>query len=699
MNNCQNANKMNRLMTIIVFVIVTILFCAVILIPTDVAEAETKVGLFDNAPNWQEIYDDYTESIADDWYFDEQYLDLYNAIIEASKMVNDSAFNKEALKNDPIVIALIDTGISAVYDATGAYGGTRCGITQTFINPIEVEYRLHPIFEDVLLTDKNGNYVYYVSAENFTYESVNGTITTIDWFNTGNIAQDMISFDDHGVGVTGIVAYLIHQFGLEDYIKIMPIKADDRYFRRNGVLQLAYTKASLDNAVQWAYDHGADIVNASFSTPATSKCTSLAKDILVVGAAGNSNSNTLNYPSGHEDVLGVMNYVKDEDGNLVVYARDASESYGSTYGEWYDVVAPGETLVIPCYGRNVADYCSYKIMGGTSSSAPIASFASALAMMRYRGYDNYGVDIELTPQVYKEMIPYCSDQVATRVDDNGVVHKFPALDLKNVLTYDFYGDIAFLEKIGVDVDNMLSVSSNTHSKHLVGETITLTADTNPVGISNGKTIGWWYQLNGKTYQIGFGNEIQFKIPEKVGAYKIYSAFVDEQGDAYLESANPIEFAVEYYDHADIKWDVQATTSSSTIERLMVGDIVNITLKDMQLYDPAIVSEIVWRVNYVNVAKGAEFSWSIYASGQYKIYAKVAGNEYLVAEFIALADTPQPPTTITPSPELDPEPPVVDNNDNTVKVAIIVISSVAVAGVIASIAIAVGAKRKKSKKNN
>ena len=500
--------------------------------------------------DWETIYNDFTEDLIDDWYFDEEYIDLYNAIEEVKKLISSSAFDREALKNDPIVIASIETGIGAAYATSGQYAGRRCGIQQVFIDKLDMEYRLHPIFEDVLLTDENGDYVYYISTANqdksqktFIYEDKQGVTHTFEWFQTGNIAQDLVSFDDHGIGVTGIIAYLIHQFGLEDYIKILPIKADDAYYRVNGMLQLYYTPDSLEDALDWAIENGADIVNASFGMPKDSGYETQANEILIVGAAGNTNTEIDRYPSSNDNVLGVMNYVRDENGNLVLFTDPNDPNNGSTYGEWYDIATPGETLVVPCYG-SCADYStSYKTMGGTSASAPVASFASAIAMLRYSGQKDHLAEIALTPEIIREMIPYCTDQTATRVRNDGTVFECKALDLKELVTYDFYGDVEFLKLIGVDVDNMLVASSNAQEINMAGDVVTLNGTTNPRRLFAQNELYWWYEHDGITYTIGYGWNIDFELPKKAGEYKVYCALLDEDGGTIAQCVEPAIFEV------------------------------------------------------------------------------------------------------------------------------------------------------------
>ena len=501
--------------------------------------------------DWQEIYDDFTDDIRDDWYYDEQYLDLYNAIVEVQNMLNDSVFDRDALKEDPIIIASIDTGISSAYIKSS---GSRAGLTAIFINPVEVEYVLHPIFEDVLLKDENGDYVYYLSTPTFEYQprktaqDPNPSLVTYYWNNTGDIAKDMVGVDDHGIGVTGVMAYLIHQFGLEDYIKILPIKADSAYVRNeNNQIVTRYDMNTLNDAIRYAKEAGADIVNASFGgSQDNSLYGSYADSMLVVGAAGNDNEMIQFYPAGFENVLGVMDYSRDEDGNVVLFVDPDNPKTGATYGEWYNVAAPGEDLVTPCYGNHISYTTSYKQMHGASAAAPVASFASALALFRYRGYNSYGTGIEITPRIAREMIPYCTDKVATKDVGNGVVYEYPALDFNSILTYEFLKDGEFMNSVGLHASGYFGALSNAKDVEEVGNTILLRSiivddESKYDRISE---ISWHYRLNGVEHTIGIGNEINFVIPEE-GDYDIYYVLTVWKGSAYdlRRSAELIKFSV------------------------------------------------------------------------------------------------------------------------------------------------------------
>ena len=538
-------NKFNNFLTATIFSVAVFLIFAIVFVPfdTNMASANTTDAIFfDSANGWMADYETYIADTNKDWYLDEQYLDIMGAIEEVEKMLADPNFDKETLKSDPVVVAVIENGISAAYieNANGTF--TRVGVSAITTNPqgYDVKYGLHPIFKDVILKDQNGNYIYENVVKTLSF---NGTDYTIPL--TGNIAQDMVSFSNHGTGVTGIIAYLIQKCGLQDYIKILPIKADDWYGYIDGVWSQIYRADALKDAVASAYAHGVDIVNYSISAmPKDALTEDMARDMQIVQSAGNESvSVTDRFPAVRDDVLGVMNYVKDTEGKLVF-----AES--SNWGDIFDIVAPGDNAVIP------DSMGGYTTMGGTSASTPFASFGMALANFRYKGYKGYGTGVDLNSKAYKEMIAHCSDQKAYKTVGSDEID-YPALDYKNILAHDFFNDVEYLEKIGVDLDTLLSISSNVQDVQHFGDKITLTATTNPRGVLARKTPHWWYEIDGNTQDIGDGWQVEFTIPYVAGDYKIYCSI--ENGDNDICPANPIDVNVDYFapTGVDILGDVRS----------------------------------------------------------------------------------------------------------------------------------------------
>ena len=101
---------------------------------------------------------------------------------------------------------------------------------------------------------------------------------------------------DNGTGIAGI--------GF-DGVKVMPVTVLDA----DGLGQ----DSDIIEGIVWAVDHGADVINLSFSNPGFSSALQAAvdyawdHDVVVVAATGNDGSGAPTYPAGDRGVVGVSN--------------------------------------------------------------------------------------------------------------------------------------------------------------------------------------------------------------------------------------------------------------------------------------------------------------------------------------------------------------------------------------------------------
>jgi hypothetical protein len=163
--------------------------------------------------------------------------------------------------------------------------------------------------------------------------------------------------EGHGTHISGIITLIAPES------KILPIRVLDPDGRGNTFV-LAY-------AVDWAVEHGADIINMSLGSDydatvleeAILRATS--QGVLVVAAAGNENAEVPQYPAAYYGVLGVT--AVDDFGHKADFAN-----YGSG---WIDLAAPGVaiTSTVPVSGTVL-----YATWSGTSMAVPFASGAAAL---------------------------------------------------------------------------------------------------------------------------------------------------------------------------------------------------------------------------------------------------------------------------------------------------------------------------------
>lgn len=231
----------------------------------------------------------------------------------------------------------------------------------------------HPDLKNVLLTDysvdvtqKNKKLIH--CAESKQYTSAHGTAVAgvlMAEANNGTLAA--------GIASVGSVAKHRNPF------KIMAIKCDEGSGDRH------ITKKFLVNAIDYAVENMAEVINISYSAPRSDYGTGFSDleaeiefvqdlDIVVVCSAGNDASATVRYPAGFPGVIGVGAIRKD--GKLAEYTNESDA---------VDIVAPG--------GSNNPDYAqifstvpiAIKANGyranlhGTSYATPLV--AGTVAMM------------------------------------------------------------------------------------------------------------------------------------------------------------------------------------------------------------------------------------------------------------------------------------------------------------------------------
>jgi len=187
----------------------------------------------------------------------------------------------------------------------------------------------------------------------------------------------------HGTHVAGIIAMTANNAiggaGLAPGVSIMPVVVADA----GGSVRAADSA----QGIVWAVDHGADVLNMSYSGSASSveqKAIQYAqsKGVVTVAAVGNayldsggSLYNPIQYPAAFPGVLGVG-----------AVTRTMKRSSFSEVGKQVDIVAPGGSGSFDSPRGIFSTYSggTYVRMPGTSMATPYVTATVALALSRER---------------------------------------------------------------------------------------------------------------------------------------------------------------------------------------------------------------------------------------------------------------------------------------------------------------------------
>ena len=142
--------------------------------------------------------------------------------------------------------------------------------------------------------------------------------------------------------------------------------------------------STVSDAICYAADHGADIINISLGVSKNSTrlneaiAHAVGKGAIVVAAAGNAGTSAPYYPAACADVIGVGSVSETENG----YER----SYFSQYNDSVDVVAPGGSVLgIHVYPKTGGVWytsvsSTYRTDSGTSYASPVVAGIAAVAL-------------------------------------------------------------------------------------------------------------------------------------------------------------------------------------------------------------------------------------------------------------------------------------------------------------------------------
>ncbi len=218
-----------------------------------------------------------------------------------------------------------------------------------------------------------------------------------------DFVNDQVSATDdngHGTHVAGTIAQSTNNnygvAGVAYEAKIMPLKV----LSASG----GGTIADIAEAIRFAADNGADVINLSLGGSGESQLMEEAinyahqKGVVIIAAAGNSNQNAAGYPARYPRVLGVA--ALDAAGKKAVY---------SNFGAGVDLAAPGgDTSVSDAGGilqntidpaQGTAIFAAYQ---GTSMASP--HVAGVAAMIKAVGVSDPNTVVDILKQSARTVV-------------------------------------------------------------------------------------------------------------------------------------------------------------------------------------------------------------------------------------------------------------------------------------------------------
>jgi hypothetical protein len=220
--------------------------------------------------------------------------------------------------------------------------------------------------------------------------------------NNSNVNDD----DGHGTFVSGIIAAntsnnkgIAGAAGLCPNVKLMPLKVGPVWDpeTQSKILPVAFCC----QAMQYAADHGAKILNMSFGTHAAvyqqafqdAATYAYSKNCILIAASGNkdnpSDPDGVEYPARCDGVIAV--------GGV---SRDARRWSDSDYGPGLDLTAPGDGI-LSLWSPADETQGMYRIDSGTSAAAPFVSGAAAIMCAKCPGLTSGAFEYYVESTAYK----------------------------------------------------------------------------------------------------------------------------------------------------------------------------------------------------------------------------------------------------------------------------------------------------------
>lgn len=522
-------------------------------------------GFFTNDVAYAAVLPD---AVSNQWFDGEEY-NNFNGTLQAINKIKDGLSTAEEadFKNNPVLVAVIDTGINASHEL---FDGVLCD-EGLWYNAI---------------THKNGR------------DYINDTC------NNGKLVG-------HGTHVAGIVAQEIKKYGLEDYIKILPVKAGDS----NGIFDSVAVVDAISYVKDLATQNKTIVINMSLTSYYWGKNSNVdvavqsavREGVIVCAAAGNEGYNSssagksLGSPACLENVIGVMNYME----GLIPAPK-------SNYGAAYDIAAPGQNIKSAAKSDETEPYCT---KDGTSMATPFVSFAAAVLEIRFNRKSATVYDVMTnTPAVATGSVSYGNGVYTARK-----LNLSAFVDFKHIKEIKVFTEDESLDALNQTISSPKKVVAFAKLRYFDEEGFAPETDVAY------KSLKMYVVKAGKNGTLS-GGEVVYSVngarieftPTEPGTYFIYAA-----NSAYInDTSEIITVKVNYVQTVE---DAQLSVVGNAVVR--AESTVVYKLNNAYMLDPELV--IVWDIydengRRVDTKIGTEISFTPETKGEYTIICSVGG---------------------------------------------------------------------------
>ncbi len=277
------------------------------------------------------------------------------------------------------------------------------------------------------------------------------------------VASQIAATTNNGVGMAGIAS------NVELMILRCISKSSSTEFTYNNAYDSnSGSVAVVAEAIIYAADNGADVINLSLGTSTNSQTLANAvsyaqsKGVIIVAAVGNNYNTTLYYPAAYDGVIGVGSV--SQSGDTLV------KSSFSQYNTSVDVTAPGDDVVGLYVNTTSATTNQYATGDGTSYSAPVVAAVIAAGMEKFS---------ELTTETALSLLAVTSTDYGTTGWDSS-------------FGYGVINATAFMNAISDDYGITYELNDGVNDVDAPTTYKMTTATTLPIPTRSGYSFDGWY---------------------------------------------------------------------------------------------------------------------------------------------------------------------------------------------------------------